>query len=159
MSRPDPIVVPGGGCEACFAHRIGIELYTLQLTEPDQLVTWDVTLARHLVKERDAEPEPCSAVEALKWVTERGNINEPHLAHIPEATLDEPLLVDAIYIAEKPGDPLTLFPVLIDGSHRVVLHVMRKLPLTVIFLTPEEHERVMSVTPGRIEELMRERKP
>jgi hypothetical protein len=153
--RP-PVV---GSCPQCAAHRFGIELYSFQLTEPDQVLTWDVKRARELVNAHGAVGEPQSAVEAIEWVQKYGNVDQAHLAHLPAWALDEPILVDAIYRADKPGAPETLFPIIIDGSHRILRCVMARRPLASIMLpavlTPDEQRQVLTVTPGRIEELVR----
>lgn len=142
-------------CPQCAAHRLGVELYSFQLTEPDQVLTWDVKRARELVKARGAVGEPQSALEAIKWVQTYGNVDPAHLDHLPAAVLDEPILVDGIYRADKPGGPEELFPIVIDGSHRIVRCVMARHPITSIMLLPVEHRQLLTIRPGRIAELVR----
>ena len=145
-----------GQCQArLVAERLGTTLYSFQLTDPDQILTWDVGRARQLAAERGAQPEPVSARQALEWVHTNGTIEQGHLMHLPDAALAEPILCDGFMLTERPGAPERFQPIIIDGSHRIVRCILARMPIRAIWLLPAEHHAVLSIRPGRALELLR----
>ncbi len=158
-----PMVLLGGptglqpACFECLARQLlpGQEAYQFQFTDPDRIVSWDVTRAYELVEARNAPTRPLEPAFLQIWLEQFANVNPEHLDHIPEAELARPGLLDRLYTTERLGDSLEAFPVLIDGSHRALWRLARNEPLPVHELTPDEHRQVVTIQPGRIAELLR----
>jgi hypothetical protein len=103
--------------------------------------TWDVGFARWQVARRHppARAERLAPGEVAAWLEHHSQIDQQHLAHIPEGRLEEPVL-----LAPAPDGQ---GQVLIDGSHRAAARLRAGLPVEAFLLTEEESAVAIASVP------------
>jgi hypothetical protein len=136
--------VSGVSCTACARALLPApfnwESYTYTISA-SQSWTWDVTFARAVVTRRVSRTgtHELDSAQLARFLERHGHILEDHLAHIPSALLDEPVLVAPL--------PDGRGHVLIDGSHRATRRVRTGQPVRGLILTPVESALAQDVVP------------
>lgn len=131
-------------CERCARSRLpapfNLESYTYTATGGPTW-TWDVGFARALVQSRrpTALPVTLDGVEVKLWLEHHAQIDEAHVQHVPDARLEEPVL-----LAPAPDGG---GQVLVDGSHRAAALIRAGRDVTGYMLAEAESEMAVAIVP------------
>jgi hypothetical protein len=139
--------------QAALTHGIiSGESYSFTMTDPDQEIVWSLDVARGyiragLVPIMELDPD------ALKsWIDTYADVDEAHLDHIPLESIYVPGILIAIATAPTVDDPIEIFPILLDGTHRATRALREGRPFFAYVLNePQQRDcRVQYWLNGRL---------
>ena len=120
------VILPGVGpvCPECLSrgrlpglHLSPGEVYSFGLAACRIQFDWDVDAARALIAARLRTPYLLDPEWLETWLTERTDVTDEHLDHIPATRLEEPGIMVEVAAGTRGCDPQS-FRILIDGTHR-----------------------------------------